>query len=95
VTKTSPNWWDAMIAQGWTMISPASDVFRRDVFDCPGCGEVQLPDEVGTQRCPECGATIETEPSSPVVEQPPDESDAGERAERARVEASRRETRRR
>lgn len=29
-------------------------------FACPGCGDIELPDEVGIVVCDECGATIET-----------------------------------
>ena len=28
--RKSEHWWDAMIRQGWTMISPGGDVFRDE-----------------------------------------------------------------
>jgi hypothetical protein len=33
---------------------------KETLFDCPGCGETFLRDEVGTQTCGECGVVIET-----------------------------------
>lgn len=45
------------------MSSDFSSPTRPAMFFCPACGEVELPDEVGTHKCPECGTTVVVVPT--------------------------------